>query len=434
MMVSSASLRQAPRVRWLIRKIGVERVVVLVHLLQLPLQMLLGAFVGALRRDPRTVVLGSPLDRFADNSAYLFLHMSASCPDVKAVWISGSPAVVADLRGRGLAAERRWSLAGMRACLRAGTFVYSGYRSDINQLLAPGAIAVALWHGVGIKRIADGVRGAGRSADRSLTSRLAEAGREPPADYFLSSTAFVTHEIFSPALGTPPERCWELGYPRNDHVATRTAPPAALVIPELAERLVAADRVVGLFLTWRGDRVVDAVDTELLVRLAALCGRHGSVLVYKAHYNMQPTAVPAENCVLLPATADLNAYLTHCDVLVTDYSSVAADFLLMRGPAVFFMPDLDEYAEHPGFYFPAERLPGVLTRDREALLRAVDDALRGGPDRWSSADEEFVEMLWGDYSGQACAAVTDAIMVAASKGRQPIAGSSRQRAGSRTGR
>jgi len=411
-----------------IRTIGVERVVALVGLVQLPLLALLGAVVRRLPRDPRIVALGAPLDRFADNSAYLFLHLSAARSDLKPVWITGSPKVVAELRERGLAAELRWSLAGIRTCLRAGSFVYSGYRSDINQLLAPGAVTVALWHGIGIKRVGGGVHGVA-PVKRTVMTRLAEAGKEPPADYFLSSSAFVTHEIFSPAFGTPPERCWELGYPRNDHIATGTAAPEALVaFPELAERLAAADKVVGVFLTWRGDRVDDAIDEDLLLRLAAICRQHGGVLAYKAHYNMQPTAVLAENCALLPATADLNAYLGHCDVLVTDYSSVAADFLLMRKPAVFFMPDLEEYAERPGFYFPAERFPGTLTRDQDALLRAVEQALSGGPDRhvWSSEDEEFLQMLWGDYSGHACATVAEALAAAASKGRQRVTDSTQR--------
>lgn len=421
--MSSASLRQVPFVRRVIRTIGVERVVVLVGLLQLPLLRLVGALVRRFPRDPRIVALGAPLDRFADNSAYLFLHMSRFCPDLNPVWISGSPEVVAQLRERGLAAELRWSRAGIRTCLRAGSFVYSGYRSDINQLLAPGAITVALWHGVGIKRLGDGSSGSAPPPERTWITRLVDAGREPPADYFLSSTDFVTREIFSPAFGTPPERCWELGYPRNDHIATGNVPPSALVIPELAERLAAADKVLGVFLTWRGDRVVDAIDADLLLQLAALCRRHNGLLAYKPHYNMQATDVLAENCVRLPASADLNAYLGHCDVLVTDYSSVAADFLLMRKPAVFFMPDLDEYAERPGLYFPPERVPGTVTRDREGLLRAVEDALSEGPDHgsWSSADEQFMEMLWGDYSGHACPAVAEAVRTVASKGREPTA-------------
>ena len=423
--MSAASLRQSRYVRWLIRTIGVERVVSLVGLLHLPFATVLGMVLRRVPRDPKLVAFGAPLDRFADNSAYLFLHMSQASIHLEPVWISGSRQVVADLRRRGLAAQVRWSVGGVRACLRAGSYVYSGYRSDINHLLAPGAVAVSLWHGVGIKRVGGGVKNAG-SSDRTMLARLANAAKEQPSDYFLSSTDYVTREIFSPAFGTPPERCWELGYPRNDHLTVGAPAPEALVSsPELAERLSQAGSVVGVFLTWRGNRVDDAIDEHLLLRLAALCRRNGAALAYKAHYNMRATAVLAENCALLPATADLNAYLGYCDVLVTDYSSVAADFSLMRRPAVFFMPDLEEYAERPGFYFPPERLPGTLTRDPEAMLRAVEEALKPstGSRGWSQEDEEFRQMLWGGYKGEASAAVAEALSAVLSSRGQRMADS-----------
>ncbi len=413
-LVSAASLRQSRYVRWMIRTIGVERVVKVVGLLELPVVALVGALVRRVRRDPNLVALGAPLDRFADNSAYLFLHLAHQRNGLRPVWISGSRAVVADLRRRGLPAELRWSLGGVRACLRAGSFAYSGYRSDVNQLLAPGAVAVSLWHGVGIKRVGGGVVSAGERR-QTLLGRLAEAGREQPADYFLSSTSYVTHTIFSPAFGTPPEHCWELGYPRNDHLVAGEGAPEALVTADLAGRLSSAEKVVGVFLTWRGDRVDDVIDEQLLLRLAEVCRRHGAVVAYKAHYNMQPTAVLAENCVLLPPTADLNAYLGHCDVLVTDYSSVAADFLLMRRPAVYFMPDLEEYADRPGFYFPPERLPGVLTRDPSTMLEAVEEAVSRPSEPWSGwsgEDEAFLEMLWGEDRGGASAGVAAALATA----------------------
>ncbi len=410
--MTAASLRQSRYVRGVIRAIGVERVVKLVGLLQLPVVGLVGMLIRRLPRDPDLVALGAPLDRFADNSAYLFLHLSQHRRDLRPVWISGSPEVVDQLRSRGHAAELRWSSGGVRTCLRAGSFAYSGYRSDVNHLLAPGAVAISLWHGIGIKRVGGGVGDVAPTASRTLLGRFSDAAKEQPADFFLSSTDYVTREIFSPAFGTPPERCWELGYPRNDHLVAGTSPPEELVASaEIADRLAAAAAVIGVFLTWRGDRVDDAIDEELLLRIAALAARHGAVVAYKAHYNMQPTAVLAENCVLLPPTADLNAYLGHCDVLVTDYSSVAADFLLMRRPVVYFMPDLEEYAQRPGFYFPPEQMPGMLTRDPEAMLSAVEEAVVS-PQPWSVQDEDFVRMLWGDRPGPASAAVTDALSAA----------------------
>lgn len=421
--MSIATLRQSRYIRWLIRTIGVERVVGTIGFVQLPFLAGLGLILRRLPRDPRLVVLGAPLDRFADNSAYLFLHMSDARPDLNPVWISGSRRVVAELRDLGLSAEQRWSLRGVLMALRAGSFVYSGYRSDINHALAPGAVTISLWHGVAIKRVGESVHPSA-ARKRSMLSRLTNAAKELPADYFLSTTDYVTREIFSPALGTPPERCWELGYPRNDHLTTDALPPKPLVASaELWERLATAERVVGVFLTWRGNRVVDVIDEDLLLQLAALCRSHGAVLVYKAHYNTEPTAVLAENCVLLPPTADLNAYLGLCDVLVTDYSSVAADFMLMRRPTVYFMPDLEEYAERPGFYFPPEQLPGTLTHDSESLLNALEEELNTSTKQrtWSQEDEEFRRLLWGDYTGGACVAVTEALTEAVSQRHQTTA-------------
>ena len=65
-----SSLRRAGFVRSLVRRIGVHRVVAVVDLVRLPLLALVGVVVGRLPRDRRLVVLGSPLDRFADNAAH----------------------------------------------------------------------------------------------------------------------------------------------------------------------------------------------------------------------------------------------------------------------------------------------------------------------------------------------------------------------------
>lgn len=427
--MNGARLRQARAVRRLIRAIGVRRVVTAAGLLQLPLLTVLGTVLRWLPRERSLIVFGAPLDRFADNSAYLFAHLSTSRPDLSAVWITGSREVCAHLRASGLPAELRWSGPGIRTCLRSGTFVYSGYRSDINHFLVAGAVTVSLWHGIGIKRVGEGTATPGGGGGGRL-ARWTAAVREAPADYFLSSTEFVTRTIFSPAFGTPPERCWELGYPRNDHLVQGRPPPDCLVsAPQQWQELAASPRVVGVFLTWRDDRADDAIDEALLLRLAAVCRHNGARLVYKAHYNVHPTSVLADNCTLLSTDADLNAHLGLCDVLVTDYSSVAADFLLMRRPALYYMPDLEQYAERPGFYFPPERLPGTLVRSADQLVEQLEALLqRTGPPAWSDEDEDFLRMVWGDRRGSSCEDVMQALVDAAPVPRPHERSSGRRRA------
>ena len=52
---------------------------------------------------------------------------------------------------------------------------------------------------------------------------------------------------------------------------------------------------------------------------------------------------------LLTHNMDLYEFLNAADLLITDYSSVYFDFLLLKRPAMFFAPDIQEYRENRGF-------------------------------------------------------------------------------------
>jgi CDP-glycerol glycerophosphotransferase (TagB/SpsB family) len=378
-----------------------------VNQMQWPLQQLTDAVLRHIPREHRLVAMGSPAGRFADNAAHLFLYLS-DLPDstISPVWISGSRTIVTRLRAQGYAAELRWSWSGIRTCVRAGTYVYSGYRSDINRWFSSKATNVCLWHGIPIKRILRDARDT-----RPRQGKLAWFGRfglEPPPDRLLSSTRHITTRCFVRAFGLPEDRCWELGYPRNDHLLNSPREPhRALIHPgDELDRIKNADVVVGMFLTWRDDSAFDVADADLVNRLASLCAEHGALVVYKAHYIVAPADVDPELCVHLPPEVDLNAYLGFCDVLITDYSSVALDFLLLRRPILYYMPDVERYLSMRGFYVDPFALPGTVTRDQAALAEALEGLLtaprRMPPDAGVDA---FRRCVWGDYDGQAASRV-----------------------------
>jgi hypothetical protein len=61
--------------------------------------------VVRIHRDPSIVVFGAPLNRFADNGAYLYLALSRSSNTLCCVWISGSRELVERLRREDLASH-----------------------------------------------------------------------------------------------------------------------------------------------------------------------------------------------------------------------------------------------------------------------------------------------------------------------------------------
>lgn len=64
------------------------------------------------------------------------------------------------------------------------------------------------------------------------------------------------------------------------------------------------------------------------------------------------------------------------DILITDYSSVMFDFLLLDKPMIFFAPDYSEYIRDRGFYLEYEKLPGVvITGDGDDAGRALVDSV-----------------------------------------------------------
>jgi CDP-glycerol glycerophosphotransferase len=149
--------------------------------------------------------------------------------------------------------------------------VYSAYRSDINRWFSSHATNVCLWHGIPIKRI---MRDLLDSAPvPGGWARIRRSGQEPAPDRLLSSTRYVTRHCFVRAFGIPENRCWEIGYPRNDHLlnSPREPHPALIHRSDELDRLQTADLVVGMFLTWRDDSAFDIADPGLVNRLASVC-------------------------------------------------------------------------------------------------------------------------------------------------------------------
>ena len=270
----------------------------------------------------------------------------------------------------------------------------------MNLWLSDGAVVFNLWHGVGVKRIQRARVGAGAtvfsSPDGSFRARVFADDRHIP-DYVLSSSPGMT-PVLAHAFGVTPDRCLDLGYPRNDHLVTGTPPPTALVDPALRERLRDA-HVVGYFPTFRDDSMSIPGGEPVVTEVAAIVGAQGSVLLFKAHDASRVDVHEHESLVVLPPDADLNAYLGLCDVLVTDYSSAASDFLLLRRPIVLFVPDLDDYSTIRGFALdPKDHLPGIVTRTASELYERLGrlDVLplpEGG--------EQMREFYWGAEPGLA---------------------------------
>lgn len=76
---------------------------------------------------------------------------------------------------------------------------------------------------------------------------------------------------------------------------------------------------------------------------------------------------------------DINLYslLAYSSALITDYSSVGADYLLVDKPLAYVRDDIDEFSENRGFSFEDidKMSPGHKIKTKEEFIKFIDDII-----------------------------------------------------------
>jgi hypothetical protein len=254
------------------------------------------------------------------------------------VWLreQGDPPVeVAALAREGMRLVPKASLAGVSSYLRAEgvMFTHGLYGSPRPVARKP---VVNLWHGDGPKDV--------------RPSKAAGA--------FIASTYVVSStDLFSAnkaeACALPPDRVILTGNPRTDQLFRGVKPeqlsslgidgPFVLWLPTFRKT-----RAIGATRT-SGSAVADAGEGPLLAALIDGLTERGLRLVVKAHpmdadRRHLDGALTVTDEALAAAGLSLYDLLGASAGLVTDYSSVWVDYLLLDRPIVFLVPDRDTYS------------------------------------------------------------------------------------------
>lgn len=124
----------------------------------------------------------------------------------------------------------------------------------------------------------------------------------------------------------------------------------------------------------RGRTDFDELDYERLK--LALEKRFGGewIILIRAHFKDRARKTSIKEvawCKDVSDYADIQELLAVVDAGMTDYSSWAYDYVLTKRPLFLFAPDLDDYDQSRGFYYPLESTPFPLARDNDTLEKEV---------------------------------------------------------------
>ncbi len=366
------------------------------------------------RRADLVAFYGRDGGRFLDNCKHMFCAGSAQVvPGIETVYIAHSDALVGLIGAHGRRAVRKGSLAEFMLWLRAGTIVVDsvdwadGFRFAASQ----GARVVQLWHGIPLKHVQLArVRARPRRwfpMEWAYRLYLRASGRLRPVGWLLSTSPFVTEHAFSRSFLY--QSVSHAGYPRNDAFFD-DAPLRRLNVDQKAVDLVHARRrhgaSVGVYApTFRNSLADPFAQGELdLEALSAAATAVDTVLLVKLHPWMHGHLRSADHpgLVFVAPDSDIYPLLRDTDFLVTDYSSIFFDYLLLDRPVIFFPYDLERYLrqERDMYFEYADVTPGQKVFDMQGLEAAMREAL-ADPSVGSEARDRIRRKVFSHPHGSA---------------------------------
>ncbi|HRQ65524.1 MAG TPA: CDP-glycerol glycerophosphotransferase family protein [Xanthomonadaceae bacterium] len=367
-------------------------------------------------RDPRRVVFfGRDGGKFIDNCKHFFAAVhDFTDGGVHAVYIAKDESLRSRLADLGANAVRHQSLAAWWNWLRAGVIVVDSidWCRQGRFPAARGARLIQLWHGVPLKHVQlallqPRLQRLPRPFAWLLSLQRSVTGRFAMSDVFLSTSPFVTEHAFSASFRY--RKVSHAGYPRNDVLLRPGNPLAELGVDSVAQHRVRMHRnsgrgLVGLYAPTFRNSFADpfasgAMGLEILSSTAVA---FDMLLLVKLHPWMLGKSRKRDLPGLHFVEPDSDAYplMRDVDFLITDYSSIFFDFLLLNRPVVFFPYDLDQYlASERSMYFDyASMTPGPKATTIEELARILE-AVHTSEDTWEAERRRVRSLVFSHVDG-----------------------------------
>ena len=359
----------------------------LVNLNRIILQQIIGFLLSLLfPRNKKYIVVGcniNNLNIFMHNTKYLFLHLNNTKSEYKCVWLTDDKNIINKLQSNGyMNVYKRTSLKGIWYALRAKYWFYDYSPSSVaNKCLCHGATLINLWHGTGsLKKCGLDDNNNGIKKD-SWQGKIYQLFKVKDSFYNVDSEhegiyrkkAFLAKDNQIIINGSP-----RLDVLYNDfNNAEMFMENDFNNIKSLKEK---GKRLFFYVPTFRETK--EDISTWLKSdKLENLLKTNNAVLVCKLH----PFDVNSLNFKLsqefykMNSDSDLYVVLKYMDAMISDYSSVYFDFLLLDRPIIYYIPDLEEYQKKcRGFYEPYETLTaGIKAKSENELITAMQNIING---------------------------------------------------------
>lgn len=254
------------------------------------------------------------------------------------------------------------------------------------------------WHGgLGFKKIQIDVNSSDAllDDDKKSAKHTAEI-----ADLFLSNSDWIS-DIYQSGFQYQ-GKILKYGFPKNDIFFGQHAEVSKKIrhifhVPEEKSIILYAP-------TFRDDKQSNAYHIQFQAIISAFSEafHKDCIVLVRMHPLMIKEAETLfdYNSSVINATnySDSQEILLASDFLITDYSSIVFDFMLMHKPAFLFTPDLQEYQKERGFYQPMSYYPFSNSLNHQELCQNIRNFENHA---YQKAIDEFTQKVGLYESGHA---------------------------------
>ena len=315
---------------------------------------------------------------FADNSKYLFLHVAHTRKDIRAIWIGADDEIVEILNRNGYESYSVRTFWGAYYSLRAKYTIIDALMQIENWRYSGRSRVIQLWHADGLKTLHLGSVWSLEKYKEILLS----PGLFKKSYFFIASSPYIAKHFISPSFDVPEQTIRITGLPRYDAFFNTVRGSEIDAHKELQEKLDAvktkgARRIIFYAPTFRRGRTARTqLDHLKLQELNSFLAARNCFLFISLHPKFAASDWMQDalsQIVFINPDFDKYPLLPRFDIIITDYSSLCLEFLLLDKPSIFYVYDFDEYRKDPGI--PEEfwnLVPGPRVQTFKELLKALD--------------------------------------------------------------
>jgi len=354
--------------------------------------------------DKDLLIFGGNLGKaFLGNTKYLFLYFN-KYSNYKCLWISRSKEIVKHLQEQGFNSLYAFSLKAFFKLRSARCIFITHGEGDILPIkYSPNTTIILAWHGSPIKKIAfDAPKFIGNRYNFEILKKLTE-----DFTYILSLSDEDKKKIQS-AFKISPKKIAITGYPQNDFLFNKSAEEIRKIKNKFG--ISKKNKIILYAPTFR-ENFIDKIPftKNELGELKQFLKKSNSILIYKSHMFIK--SIEEENIkkFLIPDKfSDPQELLLISDILISDYSSIMFDFLLLDRPIIVFTYDLERYQQYRKIYYTnfEQIAPGPIAKNGQEVINLLKNISEWFP-KFREKRKELNDLINKYKDGKSCERVAN---------------------------